>query len=271
MIIIKTITKVFQKSIIVSHFNTYPIEKELKGSIQNVVLKPTPKTTTHAWDINPKQSQKYLIFLHGTAQNISCNQSLYKKIISSTDFGILVPEYRGFGNNPDAIISKKTLSQDMNSAFNYLIQKGIKPQNIYSAGHSFGTYPAAQIATKNKISKLILISPIECALTGMKNYAKKLRINMINKKAFFLCENSRIIERYFESFFNITKFTKKCETPIDIIHSKGDSLIENGKFYKIAKTCKNLHNVRVLSEGTHKLDEPKIDELVKILKEEFYG
>jgi len=85
---------------------------ELEGKIKTVKLKSSGGKEISGWDINPNNSDKYVLFLHGMAQNVSNYQPMYKSI-ADKGVGIFALEYRGYGANASAKCSEYKLSNSL--------------------------------------------------------------------------------------------------------------------------------------------------------------
>ena len=115
--------KVFDRFMYISKKRKFGIDNDLKDSIKVIKLK-MKKNSSVAWDINPNNSKKYIIFYHGLGQNITSNQELYKAIIQK-GYGVFAPEYGGFGESTGNVTAE-SIKRNTKSAIKYLENKGIK-------------------------------------------------------------------------------------------------------------------------------------------------
>ena len=128
-----------------------PFSKEVKISLPN-------NEEIEALDINRNNSMDYVLFLHGFSQNIKNNQPLYREI-SKSRFGILAPEYRGYGKNkPSKNYTENDILQDIKASLKYLEDNGKQCRGVI--GHSFGAYISARVAKEIKPNFLIMVSPM---------------------------------------------------------------------------------------------------------------
>ena len=129
-------------------------DKDLAPLIRDVKIAVSPKEKINAWDINPKNSKDYVLFLHGFSQNITNNQPLYKEL-AKTKFGVLAIDYRGYGKNPpSANIQEEDIARDVAASIKYLKDSGAK--NIGLIGHSFGAYIGAKVSDKIGVVKNLM-------------------------------------------------------------------------------------------------------------------
>lgn len=236
----------------------------LEGKIKTVKIK-----NISAWDINPKKSQNYVLFLHGMSQNVSNYQRMYEKLLSKNQ-GVFAVEYRGYGANKKTKVSENKLRKDVELAYNYLTEtKGIKPQNITVIGHSMGGALATNFASKHpEIKSLILLCPIvKPSFLGQKfKTNKNLGIGMPNSIK-NITDKFKPLKWLLDFRFNSMSKMKKNTVPTYIIQSRNDSVTTIGGARILAKVA---HRQNILKDfislplGGHKVDSAKIEAISKI-------
>lgn len=236
----------------------------LEGKIKTVKIK-----NISAWDINPKKSQNYVLFLHGMSQNVSNYQRMYEKLLSKNQ-GVFAVEYRGYGVNKKNKVSENKLRKDVELAYNYLTEtKGIKPQNITVIGHSMGGALATNFASKHpEIKSLILLCPIvKPSFLGQKfKTNKNLGIGMPNSIK-NITDKFKPLKWLLDFRFNSMNKMKKNTVPTYIIQSKNDSVTTIGGARILAKVARRqniLKDFISLPLGGHKVDSAKIEAISKI-------
>ena len=109
-----------------------------------------------------------IVLLHGWGQNIQMMQMLgepFKK-----DYRIIVVDFPGFGLSPEP---KQVM--DVND-YTIVIEELLKKLNVNEpilVGHSFGGRVSVKFASRNKVKKVILLSP---ALRGHDKKGLKTKI-----------------------------------------------------------------------------------------------
>lgn len=115
-----------------------------------------------------------LVFLHGWGQNIEMMQMLgepFKK-----EHRIVIIDFPGFGQSEEP---KKVMNvSDYTNIVEELLNK-LKIENPILIGHSFGGRVSVKFASRNKVKKVILLSP---ALRGHDKKGFKTKIFKILKK-----------------------------------------------------------------------------------------
>lgn len=252
--------RTFKTSIRGSKRPYIPIEDDLKAISKRLKLKVGKKEEIEALDINPNNSDKYIIFLHGFSQNITNNQPLYKKLKDSK-FGILAIDYRGYGKNkPSLNIYERDLDKDVSSAITYLTQKGVK--EIGLVGHSFGGYLASRISKKKPIDFQILIAPMISLEFWLRKVLKRPKTNRVELSYIKYIPGFK--EQYLK-VFDITKHFNGNNTPTYLIHSAKDMYIQAAKINELTKHIPNLQTYTILKHGGHKMDDAKISAIRELL------
>lgn|GEM_PF-1180348 len=240
------------------------IFQELKGKIEVVDIKTKDKINLVAWDINPKKNNKYVIYLHGSAQNISNNQHLYSEI-AKTKFGLFIPEYRNHGINPKTKVNEKKIIKDAEAALEYLKNKNISTKNIGLIGHSMGTFPAVKLAEKNPdLAFTVLISSVSSSNLAASNINRKyIKLPSIVKK--MLKNNPLFLQKITDGILKIDESLSNTQVPAYFIHSNNDKVYGINNVEELSKRAKKIVEFIKLPNGGHRMEESKISTIVDIL------
>lgn len=115
-----------------------------------------------------------IVLLHGWGQNIEMMQMLGEPF--KQDYRIIIVDFPGFGLSPEP-------SQVMDvSDYTTLIEELLKKLNVTNPiliGHSFGGRVSVKFASRNKVKKVILLSP---ALRGHDKKGLKTKVLKFLKK-----------------------------------------------------------------------------------------
>lgn len=230
-----------------------PFSKEVKISLPN-------NEEIEALDINRNNSMDYVLFLHGFSQNIKDNQPLYREI-SKSRFGILVPEYRGYGKNkPSKNYTENDILQDIKASLKYLEDNGKQCRGVI--GHSFGAYISARVAKEIKPNFLIMVSPMLSLEFWLKNVIKHPKKY---KFEYCLIKYIKGFSKQYPRVFDIRKHLKNNPTNTYIIQSYNDKYVRTYKVNEITPDIENLKKFTKLKTGGHKMDSEKIEEIKKIV------
>ena len=257
--------KVFDRYTHISKNRWMPIDETIKPKLKIFTIS-NGEYKTEAWEINPNNKlNKYIIFFHGLGQNISSNQEIYKKILKK-GYSILAPEYGSFGSNTDKM-TEKVIKKQTEMTIEYLNKKGIPNEKIGVIGFSMGSFPAIEMASKNKDLKfLVLISPFNSLRNETDLLTKGATIRLpkilkygINKFPFLL--------NHVDNIFKNNKKIKKIEAPVYLIQSANDKIISTKSTEEIANNVMHLKQFILLEKGGHVMEVNKLnafDQLIDI-------
>lgn len=250
-----------------NYFNK--VAKASMTNIEPITPKLAPNTKflklgrLSAWDINPSNTDKYVLFLHGMSQNVSNYQRLYEAI-ADKDKAIFALEYRGYGANNSAKISEDKLRKDVKKAYDYLVnKKQIKPENITVMGHSMGGALATDFASKHEdLRALVLISPICKASYLGKKFMQNKNLGLgIPPVLQSITEKLKPLYSLLALRFNAITKMKKNSVPTYILHSTNDSVTSvdgTRALIKAARRSGALKEFEYLPYGGHKVDSSKV-------------
>jgi fermentation-respiration switch protein FrsA (DUF1100 family) len=111
-----------------------------------------------AWLASPSNgAQPVVLYLHGNAGNIGDRASRFIQL-ARFGWGVLMPEYRGFGGNPGTP-TETGLYIDAQAAYRALRQRGIPASHIVLWGESLGSGVATHLASEMATGAVLLESP----------------------------------------------------------------------------------------------------------------
>ncbi len=199
----------------------------LKEDINEVQIQTKDGIDLNVWDINPTNSNKYAIFFHGinTSKAGLDYQNLYKEL-TDKGIGVLAMEYRGYGDSDDKI-SEKGFMLDAQAGYNYLIDKGIEPNNIGAVGHSLGGAVACKLASANDLGFLVLNSTFDNAKSAVKNIKQsqylKDNTNILTKAIVAMTPTGAI---KLNNEFKTDEYIENVTCPTYVMHCEKDELFD---------------------------------------------
>lgn len=98
-----------------------------------------------------------ILYYHGNAGNIG-SRSLMVRPYLAQGYGVLLPEYRGYGGNRGKP-SELNFYRDAALAMKYLQQQGIKSNCLVLYGESLGSGVVVEIAKRYPVAAVILQTP----------------------------------------------------------------------------------------------------------------
>jgi fermentation-respiration switch protein FrsA (DUF1100 family) len=109
------------------------------------------------WYAPAAEGKPTILYFHGNAGEIG-DRPLRFNYYHSRGFGVAYVSYRGYGGSTGSP-TEQGLITDANTAYDWLIAKGIAPQNIALLGESLGSGVAVQIAAQKQVGAVALNAP----------------------------------------------------------------------------------------------------------------
>ncbi|NJN58229.1 MAG: alpha/beta fold hydrolase [Leptolyngbyaceae cyanobacterium SL_5_9] len=128
----------------------------------------------HGWWI-PAESERVLLYLHGNGANIGANVAQASRF-HRLGFSVLLIDYRGYGMSEGDFPTEASVYADAQTTWDYLIQQGISPEQIFIYGHSLGGAIAINLATQNPSAAGLIVQSSFTSMREMATYAKNLEI-----------------------------------------------------------------------------------------------
>ena len=110
-----------------------------------------------AWYVPPPEGRPVLLYFHGNGGHVGYRSDRLSRFAAS-GFGVLMPEYRGYGGN-EGQPSEAAFFADADVAMAFLEKEGIPPDRIVVYGASLGTGVATRVASEHQVAALVLEAP----------------------------------------------------------------------------------------------------------------
>ncbi|NBX52610.1 MAG: alpha/beta hydrolase [Proteobacteria bacterium] len=240
--IVVLLMMVFQRN-----FLYYPFGKILviPEDFQEVILKTSDEVEVYAWYKKPLEGQKTILYFHGNAGNLAGRTD--RMIKFANQYGVLAISYRGYAKSKGSP-SQDGFFADANSALGFLNSQQISTKQIILFGESIGSGVATKLASENEFAGLILEAPF----TSIESVAKKI---------YWFLPVSLILRDHFDS----AKLAPKINTPVLIIHAKGDKIVPFSEGQKLFELFNSPKKLIALDGDFHIAVSP--DFLIKSIKE----
>ena len=186
-------------------------------------------TQIMAWALPQEnlESAPWLIYFHGNGENVSSYLSFTSEL-HALGVNVLMPEYRGYGES-DGEPSEAGLYMDADASYQYLIERGVAPENIILYGFSLGSGVATDLASRKEVGGLVL----EAAFTSLLDAAR----------AIYRFVPNGIMTNRFDSISKITD----VDAPVLFLHSRGDFTIpfsQGRTLYEAANEPKTFSEIQ---------------------------
>ena len=206
----------------------HPIENNYYGDKMTVEVKKVKISTEDniellAW-YHKKDIKRFktILYLHGNAGSLE-NRIHKINHFNNIDINFLLLAWRGFSNNPGKP-TEQGLYIDARSAVKWLINEGVKEENIIIYGESLGTGVATEIAQNKKFAGVILESPFTSMIAAGKSKYPIFPIKLLLKDK-----------------YESDKKIKNIKSPILIMHGEADKIVPfwmGKKLYELANQPK---------------------------------
>ncbi|QLE00350.1 alpha/beta fold hydrolase [Galbibacter sp. BG1] len=206
------------------------------------------------------QPPKGIIFnLKGAGGNIS-NQDEAATIYNEEGYDFYVMDFRGYGKSQGAYNNDLQMYNDGQAAYDKLLERGYKEDDIIIIGVSLGTGVASYLAKNNSPGQLILISPYY----SMKDLARNLTLPNLKYLQYLPTD---LLIRY---NLDNAKHIKNIKAPVAIFHGTDDRLIYYGSSLKLKDCFKPKDTLITIKGGIHNGFESRPD-VIEGIKEVING
>lgn len=190
-----------------------------------------------------KSSSKAIIYFGGNAETVAYNANDFIK--EFPDYIVYLVNYRGYGRStgsPD----EKGIYSDALKVFDSI---DVKPENIVLIGRSLGSGVATYVASKRRISKLVLITPFDSiqsvaqsklflypmSILLTQKYLSAERVKHIKSKCLILiAANDEVIP--FKNSIKLVNVFPKNQITYKVLKNTGHNNIHNDlSYYKFIK------------------------------------
>ena len=192
----------------------------------------------HTWWIpadNP--SDRYLLYLHGSALNIGANIT-HARRFHQMGFSVFLISYRGYGKSDGTFPTETQIYADAQAAWTYLVkQKGIDPRAIFIYGHSLGGAVAIQLAIDNPAAGGLIVEAAFTSITDMARRIPKYRIFPLEL----------IVHERFDSIEKVSRL----QPPVLYIHGTDDKLVPSEMSSELYKRTASSKQLKFIPGGGH--------------------
>lgn len=184
-----------------------------------------------AWFIPAASSSPVVVFCHGNAGNMSHRLDKIK-IFNSLGLGVLIFDYRGYGESRGTPSEKGTYA-DAEASYEYLAARGITPGRMLFYGESLGCAVALELAARHGPAAVILESPFTSIGDLGELFYPRLPVRLMVS---FKYDNSAKISR--------------ISCPLLVLHSRDDEIVPFGMGRKLFDAARPPKDFFVM-KGSH--------------------
>jgi pimeloyl-ACP methyl ester carboxylesterase len=202
---------------------TAPELMGLSGVTEHRVQTPDGETIV-LWHAEPKPGHPTILFFHGNAGEIAGRQDRMV-FYQQQGFGALFVSYRGYGASTGRI-SEQGFVTDALTAYEFLHQRGVAPEQIAAVGESIGTGVAVQLAAQRPVGAVVLEAPFTAAVDVAAEVYPWLPVRWLMKDQFISRDHIASVK-----------------APLLVIHGDADRIIpvsQGRRLFEMANEPKDL-------------------------------
>ena len=153
---------------------------------------------------------KAVLYLHGNDGNVSTSMGDIAPL-RELGYAVFILDYRGYGESEGSFPSEKTVYEDAEAAWIYLVdQRGLSPAHLYIYGHSLGRAIGIELALHHPEAAGLIV---ESSFTSLRDMAKL-------RKRYALLPIQLLNQR-----FDSIQKVGKLKLPVLYIHGTADEIV----------------------------------------------
>lgn len=173
-----------------------------------------------------------LLYLHGNAGHIGHRADRVRPYLDA-GFGVLLPEYRGYGGNPGQP-SEAGFYSDARAALDFLTQQCVSDKRVVLYGESLGTGVAVQMAIERECATLVLEAPYTS-------------VAAVAQSRYWMFPVRRLVRDKFDSLSKIGRI--RC--PVFVMHGERDRIIPIRYGRELFQAAPEPKQAKWFAEGNH--------------------
>lgn len=167
-----------------------------------------------------RQGHPTIVFFHGNGDSLLGGE-IATQMLAPHGFGVLLPEYRGYGGNPGTP-SEAGLYRDGRAALQWLTSRGVPPSRVVLIGNSLGSGVAVQLATETPVAGVAIVSGFTSLIDVAAQHLPFAPVSLLLR------------DRY-DSHRKLSQVT----APVLVLHGASDSLIPASHAIELANAAPN--------------------------------
>lgn len=203
----------------------------LKG-VEDLKLESTDGETLQAWYSKARPGKATILFFQGNGGEIADRAERFAAY-QAEGFGVFFLSYRGYGASTGTP-SEVGLVNDARAAYDWLMARGVKPQDIMLVGESLGGGVAVQLAAERPVKAMALEAPFASAANIAAAAYWWLPVRLLMKDKF---DSSAVIG--------------KVKVPLLVIHGDLDGIVPLSEGQKLFALANEPKEMVVIPGGTH--------------------
>jgi alpha-beta hydrolase superfamily lysophospholipase len=188
------------------------------------------------WVASATRDAKVVLYLHGNDGNVSTSMGEIATL-RELGYAVFILDYRGYGESEGSFPSEKTVYEDAEAAWNYLVgQRGTPPAHLYIYGQSLGGAIGIELALHHPEAAGLIV---ESSFTSIQDMAKLRRR--------YALLPMRLLNQRFESIGKVGRL----ELPVLYIHGTADEVVPYAMGEQLFKASGGRKRLVAVGGGLH--------------------
>ena len=162
--------------------NDYSPEEVGLSHVEALQLATRDGETLAAWYAEAREGMPTILFFHGNGGDISGRTERFNSI-RRAGYGVFILSYRGYGASSGSP-SEAGLLTDAETAYQWLVSRGVPPARIAVVGESLGAGIAVQLSARKPDGAIALEAPFTSAADVARLSYWWLPVNLMMKDQF---------------------------------------------------------------------------------------
>nr|WP_210269954.1 alpha/beta hydrolase [Hyphomicrobium methylovorum] len=204
-------------------------------SVSEEILQTPDGESIVAWYAAAQPGQPTLLYFHGNGGALELRNERIRKYLNRGR-GMFMMSYRGFSGSTGSPSERANIA-DAKLAYDALVRKGIRPEDIIIYGESLGTGVAVQVASEKPVGGVILDSPFTSIAERAQQLYPWLPVGLL------------LQDRY-----DSIRYIGSVHAPLLIVHGDADEVVPvdmGRRLFAAANEPKQLEIIRGAGHDNH--------------------
>jgi fermentation-respiration switch protein FrsA (DUF1100 family) len=200
--------------------------------VEEVEIGATDGTMLVTWQAPAKEGKPTILYFHGNAAN-AADRAARIATMRQDGFGVFYLNNRCYGGSGGRPTEENNVA-DAIAAYDYLVERGVSPEQIVVYGESLGSGQAVRLAAARPVAAIVLESP----LTSTVDVARTMY--------FWLPLRLLITDQY-----NNERNIRSVTAPVLVLHGEQDEVIPVEMGRRVYRAANEPKKIELLPHGGH--------------------
>ena len=208
-----------------------PGEAGLDG-VEEVEISATDGTVLVAWQAPANEGKPTILYFHGNGAN-AADRAPRIADMHRDGFGVFYLNNRGYGGSGGRPTEEHNVA-DAIAAYDYLVERGVSPEQIVLYGESLGSGQAVQLAAAKPVAAIVLESPLTSTVDVGRTMYAWLPLRLL------------ITDQY-----NNERNIRSVTAPVLVLHGERDGVIPVEMGRRVYRAANEPKKIELFPHGGH--------------------